>query len=144
MDGRVHIAVLEDRCALREALIVSLAAEGRCLHGLDSGGALDRLLASQHIDIALIDGQLPDGDGETIARRLRQQRPSIRLVLLSARSPGLQRRGGGWPFDATCDKPAGLHRLDRLVADLAQGCRQVDPRGRAGAQPPTAGPARQS
>lgn len=122
MGQPLRIAVVEDHAALREALVTTLDGPRREVHGLGGAAALDALLARQPIDIALLDGQLPDADGLALARRLRAGHPGIRLVLVSALPHRLRARAGAdWPYDAQCDKPPDPTRLELLISRLARG-----------------------
>ncbi len=78
-----RILVLEDSLIVRKLLVSLLQARGYTVVECDSiADAKGRL---KNIDLAILDYQLPDGDGLEIAERLRSYHPGIPMFLLTAR-----------------------------------------------------------
>jgi two-component system KDP operon response regulator KdpE len=107
----VHLLVVEDDEPIRRFLATTLAAEGHVVHEAADLRSAEALATARRIDLVLLDLGLPDGDGLTLIRRLRQwsQRP---ILVLSARS---QEREKVQALDAGADdylvKPVGVAEL---------------------------------
>ncbi len=102
----LNVAVLDDDAAVVELLEVSLGARGANVEGFDALPALERHLAREPVDVALLDASPLGGEplGAVLAR-LRAARPDLGVVLISgAVDPGhdLVSLGVEWmrkPFD---------------------------------------------
>ena len=83
----LRIMLVEDHAAFREALALLLSDKPE-LEVVAQAGSLaeakEVLLEEQHIDVALIDLGLPDGDGRELFSELRRTNPGISVVVLSA------------------------------------------------------------
>ncbi|GAB3363965.1 response regulator transcription factor [Lysobacter rhizosphaerae] len=120
----LHIALLEDDALLRERILLpGLANYGFSVEGMETGAfLLDRLLTTPY-DIVVLDVGLPDADGFTVARMLRESHPAIGIVMLTGRTQTHDRvRGLTEGADAYLPKPveidllaATLHSLGRRV-----------------------------
>lgn len=99
MVASLKIVVLEDHDALRVVTMEVLAAQGHEVQGLPSAEALDELNRLPLWDVAVLDLNLPGEDGLSVARRLRQTLPEIRVVMVTARQ-GLEDRLAGYQHGA--------------------------------------------
>ena len=114
----MHLLIIEDDHTLAENLYDYLESRG---HQCDYAGTLaaaSRLIAAQDFDAAVLDRNLPDGDGLTLARRLRGEGNALPLLILTARDTLEDKLVG---FDAGADdylvKPFALQEVEaRLVA----------------------------
>ncbi len=81
-----------------------------------------RLTAATSPDVVVIDYWLPDGDGATGTRQLRQATPGLRVVMLSGRADDTARAEA---LDAGCcdfvAKGANLDLLARTIRAAAVG-----------------------
>jgi DNA-binding response OmpR family regulator len=115
------IAVVEDNDTLRDMLVSYLEQPGRRVYGVDCGEALNTLLSTQPLDIAVLDLGLPHEDGLSIAQRLRRSHPHLKIVMLTARARPTDRTQG---YDAGADvyltKPTNITELDAVVRNLSQ------------------------
>ncbi|HET9954288.1 MAG TPA: response regulator [Polyangiaceae bacterium] len=79
-----EILLLEDDDEMREVLAAVVAAEGhRVLESATIADALERLTQAT-FDLAILDGQLPDGDGIDFARHLCLIQPQVKVIFLSS------------------------------------------------------------
>lgn len=82
----IRVAIVDDHPAVRLGLQTALAAEpGLSPVGAASSAAeLGPLLYRTDPDVVLLDYQLPDGDGLSLCREIKQAVPARRVVLYSA------------------------------------------------------------
>lgn len=84
MTSRVRVLVVDDERFFREAIRELLEAEGHPV--LAAATAVDALeaAADPEIGVVVLDIQLPDRSGLEVLRALRERRPDVRVVMLSA------------------------------------------------------------
>jgi len=82
---RQRILVVEDDLAIRRGISASLRFNGYELSEADEGTEGLRLALTESYDLLLLDLNLPGCDGLEILRQLRQQSPSIPVIILTAR-----------------------------------------------------------
>lgn len=92
----LKILVVEDEPALREGIADLLAGAGHRCTAVATGLEAIELGTGGGFDLVLLDLMLPDVDGIEVCRRLREARPAVPIIMLTA-------RGG------EKDKVAGLH-----------------------------------
>jgi len=82
-----HILVVEDESHIAQGLRFNLEAEGHSVEIAEDGeDALNRMLVkNQLFDLVLLDVMLPDKDGFTVARELRQRQNFAPILMLTAR-----------------------------------------------------------
>ncbi|QNH23242.1 DNA-binding response regulator [Xanthomonas sp. GW] len=113
----LRVLVLEDDPTLRERILLpGLRRFGFDTHGCGSGAELQARLRTWPADIVVLDVGLPDTDGFTVARELRQQYPAIGIVMLTSLGETEDRvRGLTGGADAYLSKPV---EIDLLAATL--------------------------
>lgn len=86
MDSPIRVVVIEDQALVRDALAALLRMQsplidvvGDAANGRDGVALVGRI----HPDVALLDIQMPDGDGIWAAEQIRKQYPDIRALLLT-------------------------------------------------------------
>lgn len=124
----LQVLVVEDHLALLEVTVDVLTAQGHEVIGISSAEALDELPAHFAADIAVLDLNLPGEDGLSLARRLRQVRPDIGIVMVTARQ-ALQHKLAGYEHgaDLYLTKPTEPEELGAAVQALAQRLRHQAP-----------------
>jgi two-component system OmpR family response regulator len=90
-----RLLVVEDEPNIRELLSTSLRFAGFEVHVAGDGASALRLAESERPDLLVLDVMLPDMDGFSVTRRLRDQGRQVPVVFLTAR-------------DGTEDKVTGL------------------------------------
>jgi len=128
MQAVPHILVVDDDPEIRkllgryldqQGLRVSLAADRR---------ELDDKLATQQIDLIVLDVMLPDASGLDICRQLRDRRPHVPVILLTALKEDVDRIIGleigaddylGKPFNPR-ELLARIRAVLRRISDLAE------------------------
>jgi DNA-binding response OmpR family regulator len=93
-DRRAH-------CLLRQ-ILVEFGCE--VISAMTQAAGLARI--EDDLDCVILDLRLPDGDGETILRKIRATRPGLRVAVLTAESdPERLRRVGALEPDVLLRKP---------------------------------------
>src|SRR5919107_3966838 len=90
-----RLVVVDDEPHIRELLATSLRFAGFEVHAAADGNAAMRLAGDVGPDLMVLDVMLPDMDGFTVTRRLRERGVHVPVLFLTAR-------------DETADKVAGL------------------------------------
>jgi two-component system response regulator RegX3 len=129
MDRRARILVVEDEPAIRRGLCDLLAYHGHEPHGVADGAEALRRGLGEAWDLVLLDVMLPEVDGFTICRRIREVRPGLGIVMLTAKGSETDVLEG---FSAGCDdyvsKPFSVAQLSARVAALLRRARSPEPR----------------
>jgi DNA-binding response OmpR family regulator len=94
MSGQHCILVIEDDPAIRRGLVDTLAFESfRTIQAATAPLALEAALTAD-CDLILLDLLLPGGDGLSILRRVRAARPTLPVIILTARGDEADRVAG--------------------------------------------------
>ena len=114
--GMGRLLVVEDDPAIFRPLVRALEREGFTVDHFDRGEPALLRATADDVDLVLLDLTLPDVDGLDVCRRLRETRPRLPVVMLTARGEEVDLIVG---FDAGADdyvtKP---FRVAELVARL--------------------------
>lgn len=81
----MHILIVEDEKALREGLVDLLEGDGHQVQQAADGAAGLELGGDPRIELVLLDLMLPKMDGLEVCRRLRESRPGLPILILTAR-----------------------------------------------------------
>jgi len=116
----VHILVIEDDQQVMELLTRTLERDGHSVVGEQTGEAGRQRAIDEQWDLILVDIGLPDMNGHTLARELRQGGLTVPLLALSGYSTDQDRALGlASGFDSYLTKPI---RASALLAEVrAQG-----------------------
>ncbi len=82
MDTR-RVLIVDDDAELRELTADFLRGHGLEVLSADGGDAMRACLASQHIDVVILDVMMPGEDGLSLARSL-ADRPELAIIMVSA------------------------------------------------------------
>ena len=83
--NEMNILVVEDEPALQKALVDLLRGAGHHVQPVSDGESAVELGTSQTFDMVLLDLMLPRMDGIEVCRRLRESRPTLPVLMLTAR-----------------------------------------------------------
>jgi DNA-binding response OmpR family regulator len=130
-DGlRATVMVVEDEAHLAAGLKLNLELDGyRVVIARSIREATARLVESAPIDLILLDVMLPDGDGNSFCRQLREAGQYMPVIMLTARSAAEERvRGLDSGADDYMPKPFELPELLARVRSALRrsGWRQSD------------------
>ena len=119
------VILVEDNISLREALEHHLVDAGFLIRGVGDGQELNQELAISKPDVIVLDLNLPQEDGISIAKRVRLAYPSMGIVMLTARVRSIDRHEG---YDSGADvyltKPVNPSELTTVLQNL---CRRISP-----------------
>lgn len=115
-----RIIVVEDETDLRDDLVEYLDRCGFDVQGAASGVELDRLLDGNAADVIVLDINLPDEDGFSVARRVRATSQAA-IIMLTARS-GLIDRVIGLELgaDVYLVKPVDFREIEAQIKALVR------------------------
>lgn len=121
MATSLNIVVVEDHDALREVTVTALKSKGHHAIGVESAEALPEQKDIKHIDIMLIDLNLPGENGFSLTQRIRRIYPDIGIIIVSANIEAEQKRQG---YDHGADiyltKPASLDEIHAAIQALSR------------------------
>ena len=119
------VILVEDNISLREALEHHLVDAGFSIRCVGDGQELNQELAISKPDVIVLDLNLPEEDGISIAKRVRLAYPSMGIVMLTARVRSIDRHEG---YDSGADvyltKPVNPSELTTVLQNL---CRRISP-----------------
>ncbi len=125
----MQILLVEDDLALGRALQTVLQNDGYRVTWVRMGADCERLLRTEGIDAMLLDLGLPDGDGASLLRRLREAGQTVPSLVITARD-SLQDRLDG--FDSGADdyliKPFEIPELLARLRAVVRRASGRDPR----------------
>jgi len=120
----MHVLLAEDDALIASGIVVGLNAQGLIVDHAATAADAEALLRAAHFDVLILDLGLPDEDGITLLRRLRQQGLELPVLVLTARDAvsdrvtGLQAGADDYmlkPFDLR-ELAARLHTLMRRMS----------------------------
>jgi two-component system response regulator DesR len=117
----IRVLVAEDMRILRDTLVAVLSLEEdiHVVGSVTNARAVLPAVLVERPDVAIVDIDLPDGDGITAADELRERCPDCRVLILTAlASPGHLRR-------ALTAQVAGFLPKDTPADDLVDAIRQI-------------------
>lgn len=126
----LRVVLVDDEHLIRSALATMLSLE-EDLEVLGEAGTVAegaRLIAETTPDIAVVDLQLPDGDGLELCEQIAEASPAPRcLILTSHARPGYLKRALAQGVLGFLPKTTSAEQLARAVRSVANGRRAIDP-----------------
>ncbi|MCU0304447.1 MAG: response regulator transcription factor [Thermoanaerobaculales bacterium] len=117
----MRILIVEDEQRLRDGLVDLLSAAGHEVTAIGDGRSAVEVGTATGFDLVLLDLMLPQLDGIEVCRRLRQARPALPILMLTARGSETDKVAG---FAAGADdyvtKPFGVRELLARVDAFAR------------------------
>lgn len=89
-----HVLLVEDERKTRASIAEGLELEGWRVSATDSGSGALLLLEAQAFDLVVLDWMLPDRDGLTVLRHIRQRGNQVPVLMLTARGTVTDRVDG--------------------------------------------------
>jgi two-component system, NarL family, response regulator DesR len=126
----IRVLIAEDQGMVRGALKALLAMEGdiEIVAETDRADQVVPLASKTKPDVALLDIEMPGGDGITAAGQLRNELPSCKtLILTTFGRPGFLRRAMENGASGFMLKDAPAHELALAIRRTMAGERVIDP-----------------
>src|SRR6478609_6188144 len=108
----MEILVVEDETGIADFLTRGLEAEGYGVTVAGDGVAGERLALSPEVDLVILDRMLPGRDGVEVLGSIRRSKPSLPVIMLTAKSE-IADRVEGFDLGATdyVTKPFAFEEL---------------------------------
>lgn len=115
----ISLLIVEDDSDLREALAEALAVIGYQVTAVDCVEEMPEESRFREIDAILLDVNLPGESGLSLAKRLRQTKPDLGIIMLSARTSSQERSEGFRSgADIYLSKPASIQEIHQATQSL--------------------------
>jgi two-component system response regulator DesR len=126
----IRVLIAEDQTMVRGALAALLALEDdlQVVAQVARGDEVVGAARAAAVDVALLDIEMPGGDGLDATQQLARELPAVRaLVLTTFARPGYLRRAMELGAAGFLLKTAPVEELARAIRRVAAGDRVVDP-----------------
>ena len=127
----MRIVLAEDQALIREGLVRVLAELDVVLvKTVDNGADAVRVALDEHADVVLMDVDMPVMDGIAAVRELQRERPSIKVLMLSAANSettilsAIEAGASGYLLKSSVT----ITQLRQALETLAQGHAHFSPR----------------
>ncbi|MCF6252006.1 MAG: response regulator transcription factor [Methylococcaceae bacterium] len=119
----MNILLIEDDDVLADGLTHTLSDSGYCVTVAKTGTYAEHLLKAEGFDLIVLDLGLPDMDGLQLLRKLRSQKLSLPIMILTARDDLNDRiEGISQGADDYMTKPFELRELEARLHALIRRC----------------------
>ncbi|MBN9030242.1 MAG: hypothetical protein BGO05_18390 [Rhizobiales bacterium 63-7] len=85
----MRILVADDVEVMRISLELALSSGGHEVSVVPTGRAALNILREKRFDAAVLDLWMPDGDGLSVLRQIREEQPALRLFVITGGGPRL-------------------------------------------------------
>jgi two-component system response regulator DesR len=125
----IRLLIADDEDLLRGALAALLELEEDLTVAAEASTSTDavRLAREHRPDIAVLDLEMPPGDGLRAAMEIRAQLPTQVILITRHARPGVLRRALAAGVRGFVPKTTPAARLAEIIRDVAGGRRYVDP-----------------
>ena len=123
-----RVIVVDDDEDIRDLIVGQLEQERYEVLAAGSLGELQVLLATQAVDLIVLDLNLPDGDGLSLCRELRAQGSGVQIIMVTARGSAIDRvLGLELGADDYLTKPFEPRELLVRIRNLLRRSRNEEP-----------------
>lgn len=115
----MRILVVEDEVDLQEAIAEGLRLDGYAVDTCGDGATAYELLYVEDYDLVILDLNLPELDGLTVLENIREEKPELKVLILSARSTVSDKvRGLDLGANDYLAKPFDFEELEARIRSL--------------------------
>ena len=129
MEPTDHVLVVDDDAGIRELLTQYLRRQGLQASAVADGAQMRHALATQRVDLLVLDLMLPGTDGLSLCRELRAPgKPHLPIIMLTARSDEVDRvLGLELGADDYLAKPFAARELLARIRSVLRRTRMLPP-----------------
>jgi DNA-binding NarL/FixJ family response regulator/signal transduction histidine kinase/PAS domain-containing protein len=121
-EDRARVLLVDDHAAIREAIALALAQDDEFIVNAQAGSLAEARAQLDDVDVAIIDLELPDGDGADLIEDLRDRDPGTQTLVLSAHADRASvARAVQKGAAAVLDKSIHLHEVVSAVRRMRAG-----------------------
>lgn len=113
-----RILIVDDERLISWSLGKAISVAGFDVAIAESGEEALCILKSSHVDLLITDATLPELNGCTLAAEAKRMRPSMPVILISAKDQAAELACGGSLIDYSLSKPFNLPEIVGLVRKL--------------------------
>lgn len=121
------ILIIEDDAPILDFLKSIVLEQGYKVHTANTGIEGLRLIENHHIDLVLLDLQLPDMQGESICKKIKEDFPESKVILLTAKN-SIEEKVGGFAIGAD-DYITKPFAAEELIARIKARLRNPETEG---------------
>ena len=118
----MRVLVADDVEVMRISLDLALRSAGHEVKLATTGSSALALLKRERFDAAVLDVWMPDGDGLTVLRRIREDQPDLRIFIITGGGPRLPIEAAALISEVWGAERVFIKPFDEavLLADLAR------------------------
>jgi PAS domain S-box-containing protein len=121
-EERARVLLVDDHAAIREAIALALAQDDEFIVTGQAGSLAEARAQLDDVDVAVVDLELPDGDGADLIEDLRDRDPEIQTLVLTANADRASvARAVQQGAAAVLDKSIHLHEVVSAVRRMRAG-----------------------
>ncbi len=115
----MRILIVEDEIELQEAIAEGLRMDGYAVDTCDNGSLAYELLYVENYDLVVLDLNLPGMDGMDVLDKIREEKPELKILILSARSSVMDKvKGLDLGANDYLSKPFDFEELEARIRNL--------------------------
>ena len=116
---QLNVLVVDDEVEMRRALIFDFKRRGCVVFEAANGSAAFEIVRTNKIDIVISDVRMPNGDGISLLKKIRELDPGIPIVLLATGFADLtESEARGMGANALLEKPIDRKRMLAILEGL--------------------------
>ncbi len=125
-EARKKVLIVDDEYLIRYSLQRLLEREGYAAFTAESGHEALRLFEEQKPDIVILDIRLPDSNGLSLLKTIKESSPSVAMIMATG-CPDVQSRVEAMKMGALdyLEKPFSLDALKTLMHGTKQAATQI-------------------